>query len=276
MVCGENKKKVKVYYNPKAGSGRAAQVYEQVQELLRTSGDGENGSPFGADDYIVIGGDGTFNTLLNELPAPEKHRYILLPAGTSNSLCSQLSPDEDAMTKLQRALVQPVFRMLDLPQIEADGRTLRFINEASAGFAAAIAREIEKRETKRFFNRLHLNESAYIATAFRCWRTDMPYFLSLCNNRRISGDLYPCVNANPGDGKIDVYELACPRLRLPFELTRLVRATADKPSDYVTRRQVAAAEWDFDTPLPAEIDGNPLPPVQHLKLSLYPERIAVC
>ena len=257
---------MKVYFNPKAGSGRAAEVYEAVRNACNDAQD---------DMYIVIGGDGTFNTLLNELPHPEAYRFILLPAGTSNSLCTQISPDESPLDKLQRALTNPDFLELDLPQLTIGDKTYRFINEASAGFAAAIAREIEQRQTKRFFSRMHLNELAYIATAFRCWFTDTPYMLSICNNRRISGDLYPCVEANPTDGLIDIYELACPRGRLPYELTRLVRATDDKISDFVTRRQVTEAEWFFEQALPIEIDGNPLPPTKHLSLSIYPEKIRV-
>ena len=257
-----------VYYNPKAGAGKAASIYEQLQPLLSSA-------RLSPQDYIVIGGDGTFNALLNELEKPEEYRFILLPAGTSNSLCSQISPDENAVQKLTRFLAQPMFYDFDLPQIDMNGKTYRFINEASAGFAAAIAREIEQRQTKRFYNRLRLNEWAYIATAFRCWYTDKPYFLSLCNNRRISGDLYPCMEANPTDGLIDIYELACPRLRLPYELTRLVKAQTDKESDYVTRRQVTHAEWSFDESLPIEIDGNPLPPTRTLKLNLYPQKVRV-
>lgn len=259
-----------ICYNPTAGSGRAKLVFDRVQTLLDA---GE--FQFAENDYLVIGGDGTFNTLLNQLPQPEQFRYILLPAGTSNSLCSQLSPQEDPIAKLQRYFRAPRFYELDLPELIIASKSYRFINEASVGFAAAIAREVEKRHTKKVFNRLHLNEFAYIATAFRCWFTDSPYFLSICNNRRISGDLYPCVNANPTDGVIDIYELACPRPKLPLELMRLVRATEDKDSDYVTRRQVTHAEWFFDTPLPIEIDGNPLPAVSELKLTLYPRKIAV-
>lgn len=265
-----------LYYNERAG--RAAKLYPQVLALMEEcTNDAQTmheQSQVG-DTYIVLGGDGTFNTLLNSLPQPENYRYILLSGGTSNSLYSQLSPNEDPLAKLRRAFQNPTFRELDLPELTVDGKTYRFINEASAGFAAAIAREVELRQTKRFFNRLKLNELAYIATAFRCWRKDKPYFLSLCNNRRISGDLYPCVNANPNDGKIDVYELRCPRWRLPFELTKLLKTKTDKTSEFASRRQVTHAEWHFDTPLPIEIDGNPLPPTQDIALNLYPKKIQV-
>lgn len=273
---------VNLYYNPTAGGGRAQQVYEQVKDLLVAHGEAvfvpsaqrslllqRSGL------YVVIGGDGTFNTLLNELVHPEEYQFVLLPAGTSNSLSTFLSPNEDPLSKLRRFLAAPRFYTLDLPQLRIEGKDYRFINEASAGFAAAIAREVEQRQTKRLFNRLKLNELAYIATAFRCWRTDEPVWISMCNNHRVSGDLYPCVNANPTDGLIDIYSLACPRVRLPFELTRLVRAKEDKASDYVTRRQVTKAEFDFEQALPIEIDGNPLPPTTHLELSLYEHPIKV-
>ncbi len=265
-----------LYYNERAG--RASKLYPQVLALMEAYTNDVRRVPewsqYG-DTYIVLGGDGTFNTLLNSLPQPEKFRYILLSGGTSNSLYSQLSPDEEPLAKLRRAFTNPTFQELDLPELTIDGKTYHFINEASAGFAAAIAHEVEQRQTKRFFNRLKLSELAYIATAFRCWRKDEPYFLSLCNNRRISGDLYPCVNANPSDGKIDVYELHCPRWRLPFKLMKLVKAKTDKVSKFVSRKQVTNAEWHFDTPLPVEIDGNPLSPTQNIRLGLYPKKIQV-
>ena len=241
----------KVYFNPSAGSGRAAKIMNEWQTAQNES----------TCDYLVVGGDGTLNALLNELPQPELYTYALVPAGTSNSLSKSLNEDEPTN--------------IDLWVIEADGQSYRFINEASVGFAAAIAREVEKRHTKRFFNRLRLNELAYIATAFRCWFTDKPYFLSLCNNRRISGDLYPCVEADFGDRWLDTYELACPRWKLPFELLRLVRAKKDKPSPYILRKRAQEAEWFFEEPLPVEIDGNPLPPAKHIKIVRYPQQVCV-
>ncbi len=224
---------------------------------------------------IIIGGDGTFNTLLNTLPHPENHHFVLLAGGTSNSLYSQLSGSETVTGKLTRWLESPRFIELDLPVLTTGGKSYRFINEASAGFAAAIAHRIEYRQTKRFFNAIRLNELAYIATAFRCWMSDEPVFLSICNNRRISGDIFPCIHADPTDGQIDIYDLSCPRWRLPFELTRLVKAKQDKPSAYVTRQQVRHAEWHFEHFLPIETDGNPLPPAQTITLDLYPKRITV-
>lgn len=226
-------------------------------------------------DIIVIGGDGTFNRLLNELERPEEHRFILLAGGTSNSLYSQISGKERALDKMQRYLDGTAFRMVDLPEVTVNGKTWRFINEASVGFAASIAREIENRQTKRLFNRLHINELAYIATAFRCWRKDEPMMLSLNNNRRISGDLYPCPDAQLDDGLIDVFTLRCPRLRLPIELTRLVKAKQPVHSLYTTREHVREGHWTFDNPLPVEIDGNPIGDTTELSLSLYDKQIQV-
>ncbi len=272
---------VHIYYNPFAGAGNAAKLLKRVQDFLTHEDKRfvllpQDLASVSEDTPItVIGGDGTFNALLNALPNPEKYRFILLSGGTSNSLYSQISPKEDPIVKLRRYFSAPKFRKIDLAEISVDGKSYRFVNEASAGFAAAIARSIEQRNTKHFFNRMKLNELAYIATAFRCWVNEEPYFLSFCNNRRISGDLIPCVNADLSDGKIDCYELSCPRLRLPFELTRLVKAKQDKPSPFVTRTQVANAEWHFEKPLPVEIDGNPLPAAQDIRISLYPEKIRV-
>jgi len=271
MIC-------ELYYN--AHAGNAPKLYPQVLAFLQAHTNDartmHEQSPY-HKAFVVLGGDGTFNTLLNSLPDPENHLFILLPGGTSNSLYSQLSPKENAQDKLTRifnAGQLPAPHCLDLPELTVDGKTYRFINEASAGFAASIAREIEQRKTKQIFNRLHLSELAYIATAFRCWLKDEPYFLSLCNNRRISGDLYPCVEADPTDGVIDIYELSCPRWRLPFELTRLVKAKHDKPSAYVRRTQISNAGFRIPD-LPLELDGNPLPPARDITLSLYPKQIHV-
>ncbi len=279
---------VGIYCNPNAGLGQAAQISRLVQEQLRERQITFVELPKGLSvsetkDIIVIGGDGTFNTLLNNLQWPHKYRFILLPAGTSNSLCSQISPNETIEKKVARYIDSPHFLKTDsphflktdLPQLNCNNKTYRFINEASAGFAAAIAREIEQRETKKRFNRLHLNELAYIATAFRCWRRDNPIMLSFCNNKRISGNLFPCVNAHIDDGLIDVFELNCPRLLLPFELMRLVGAKRDKSSRFVSRRQVKTASFHFTEPLPVETDGNPIGETDELTLSLYPHQIQV-
>ena len=255
-----------IYYNPTAGAGRAQRIYKELSKI---------DFQLAANDILVIGGDGTFNTLLNSLPHPEKHRFILLPAGTSNSLCSQISPNITPLDKLKQYLDNPTFRTIDLPELTCSNKTYRFINEASVGFAASIAREIEHRSTKRFFNALHLNELAYIATAFRCWSKEAPIMLSLCNNRRISGNLFPCVNALLDDQLIDIFHLDCPRHKLPFELLKLVKAKKDQATPYVTRSQATEMSWTFDQPLPVEIDGNPVGAHQHVHLSLYPHQIQV-
>lgn len=268
---------ISIYFNPSAGSGRAQRVWKEVRAFLDArrvtyqlwEPDSE------AQDILVIGGDGTFNTLLNTIPQPEKHRFILLAAGTSNSLCSQISPNQKPVDKVKRYLSGVDFQSVDLPELTCGKKTWRFVNEASAGFAASIAGEIEKRKTKKFFNALHLNELAYITTAFRCWCKEEPVMLSLCNNRRISGNLFPCPKAQLNDGRIDIYHLTCPRLRLPFELTRLIGATADKPSPYVTRHQTNSESWHWDKALPVEIDGNPIGETCDVRLSIYPDSIQV-
>ena len=284
-----------IYYNPTAGAGGAQRVLKEVEALLnahhiqyticlwsynqsstpKAKGSSIIYSSTPKADILLIGGDGTFNTLLNQLPHPEQHRFILLPAGTSNSLCTQISPKEDAIRKFNRYLTNPQFIKVDLPQVTCNNTTYRFINEASVGFAAAIARTIEKSKTKKVFNALHLNELGYIFTAFRCWRKDEPYMLSLCNNKRISGNLFPCPQARIDDGRIDVYELQCSRIRLPFELTRLVGATSDTTSTAIRRSQMKEGVWQFDKPLPVEVDGNPVGEITQLTLSLYPHQLQI-
>lgn len=241
----------RIYYNSTAGSGRAAKIWKESKSIIENITNDNS--------IIVVGGDGTLNTLLNKLEQPERYRFILVPAGTSNSLAHSLKGISN----------------IDIWQIEVDGISYRFINEASVGFAAAIAREVEHNHTKHFFNRLYLNELAYIATAFKCWFKDEPYFLSLCNNRRISGNLYPCVNADYSDNWLDIYKLACPRWRLPFELLKLVRAKRDKSTPYNTRTRIQEGEWTFANPLPVEIDGNPLPPAKRIKITRYPAQISI-
>lgn len=271
-----------VYFNPKAGSGRAAQQWQEVQHQLLPAHvtwvelpEQPTDLP-DASDILVIGGDGTFNQLLNRLPQPEKYRFILLPAGTSNSLCSQISPALSCVEKTKRYLQGAAFRKVDVGELTTNKTTYRFINEASVGFAAAIAREMERNNRcKRFFNALHLNELSYIAIAFRCWAKEHPYFLSLCNNRRISGNLYPCPNARLDDGTITSYELRCPRWRLPLELCRLIRNTRPIESPYVQYTQFTEHLFHFDHALPIEIDGNPLPPTTEVKVGVYPHSITL-
>jgi len=270
-----------VYYNPTAGAGRAQRIWQRVQAWLKARQVefqlwDEHALPEPDSDILILGGDGTFNHLLNSLKQPEVYRYLLLSGGTSNSLYSQLSPKTGTPDKLMRYSNCPAFRSIDLGQVTLDNKkTYRFVNEASVGFAAAIAHRMEDGRTKHAFNKLHLNELGYIATAFGCWRSEEPYMLSLCNNRRISGDLYPCPKADVSDGFMDVYELSCPRWRLPYELTCLVKARTERMSDYVRYWHTAEETWTFDKPLPVEIDGNPLPPTRSLQLSVYPQQIRV-
>ena len=271
-----------VYINPTAGSGRALQQWEIVRDKVLIPAHREwiecpqdvNSLPV-SSDIMVIGGDGTFNQLVNTLFHPELYRYILLPAGTSNSLCTQISPRLSCVEKAHQYVRGARFRTMDVGELSAHGKTYRFINESSVGFAAAIAQRIEHNGYKKLFNSLHLNELSYIAVAFRCWAKEHPYMLSLCNNRRISGHLFPCPDAKIDDGQIDYYELRCPRWRLPFELSRLISRTKPVQSLFVNSGRFTKQTFHFEESMPVEIDGNPIDLASEVSISVYSHPITI-
>lgn len=144
--------RVLVIGNPISGGGRARQLIESLTHGMAARGwavdvfltaQGGDARARAArlescyDCLVVSGGDGTLNEVVNGLQEPGQTPIAFLPAGTGNVLAHELqlsgTPD-----KAIAAIASGRIRKLDL----AVCGERRFLMIASAGFDAAVTREI--------------------------------------------------------------------------------------------------------------------------------------
>ncbi|WP_342641512.1 lipid kinase [Rhodoligotrophos ferricapiens] len=168
----------------------------------------------GIDLVIVGGGDGSLNAVA---PALIERRLSLgiLPLGTANDLARTLSLPLDPAAAA-RVITAGHRRRLDLGEVNGHP----FFNVASVGFSADLARGLTA-EAKRRWGVL-----GYAIAALRILSQSRPFTLyiehdgqveevrtiqlSVGNGRFYGGGMTVEVNAQPDDGRLDVYSLEVP------------------------------------------------------------------
>lgn len=145
--------------NPAAGRGH---IYRKLREFRRTlERRGHNVDTFlteqhgdagrrashidhKVDRLVIAGGDGTVNEVLNGLSDPSRIPLFHLPTGTANMLAKDLRLPSSA-EGLVHVLETGVVRKLDMGLIGSR----RFLLIASAGFDAAVTKEISTARGRR-------------------------------------------------------------------------------------------------------------------------------
>ena len=123
--------RVYVIYNPLANNGRSREAMEEFARSVgecvlcdMTKGYEESIKAMAAEDSLIIcGGDGTLNRFVNEVNVEEIAGDILYFAcGSGNDFAHDISLERgDAPVSIKKYL-------LDLPCVEINGRSYKFIN----------------------------------------------------------------------------------------------------------------------------------------------------
>ena len=103
-------------------------------------------------DIIVVGGDGTFNIVVNSLPFDIKTKTIpvkigLLPSGTGNDFARSWYDSDLTDEQIIEILLADKSSVLYLGECEMVQSTRLFHNVMGAGFDALISKELEYKKT---------------------------------------------------------------------------------------------------------------------------------
>lgn len=219
----------------------------------------------GVERVIAGGGDGTVNEIshgLALLDQGQRPAMGILPLGTANDFATCCTIPTDPMGALQLALdADPV--AVDLAQ--ANDRY--FINVASAGFGAAVTTETPV-ELKNF-----LAGGAYTLMGMIKILNFTPYRVrikaegyeyegeavigAICNGRQAGGGQVLARDAFINDGIFDVL------IARSFPLSAIEQVTEElfNPSasgEYITALKGTWLESFADTPVPVNLDGEPI------------------
>lgn len=249
MASLEPRLSTTIVVNPAAGGGRGAERFERVAGRLLdwcggnirlTGGAGEAESIAaeavrnGVERIVVVGGDGTFNEVVNGLMGSGRQDVVLahVATGTGCDLARSLGlPAAPAATVA--ALASSVVQCLDVARMApVAGPPRYFVNAANVGLGPRIARRVDR--WKR------LGVSAYaVATAWevlsgravpmRCVRadgvTDVPALnVSICNGPYFGGGMCPEPEASLVSGTLHVVHAGdIGRVEALWLLPRLMR-----------------------------------------------------
>ena len=129
--------KVYIIYNPLANNGRSTEVIEGFAKSVTeecvicdmTKGYADKIKEMESDDTLIIcGGDGTLNRFINEVGAESVEGDIMYFAcGSGNDFAHDISLERDA------APVSVKKHLLDLPEVEVNGKTYKFLNAIGFG-----------------------------------------------------------------------------------------------------------------------------------------------
>lgn len=243
-----------------------AESWEVTWRETHASGDAQRFAADAADKrvplFVACGGDGTVNEAANGLAGSETAMGTIA-AGTSNIWAREVDLDQRPVQAVQR-MVYGERRRIDLGR--AGDRY--FVLFAGYGIDAAITKTVPLGVKDK------VGAAAYAISAARQalgWKSkpiqvridgverQMEVLMAFAGNTRLyAGITQITPTAVADDGKLDVCIYAGRGKRdIMFHAARTLLQLHRK-SPKVLYRRAARIEFDWDEPLPAQVDGDPL------------------
>ena len=205
---------------------------EQAREaILKISSDGAH------PNVIAVGGDGTFNNVINSIPDFDKVNVGFIPAGTGNDFALSLGISHDPITAIDDILAGNV-KNIDL--IDVDGKIC--LNVTATGLDIEVLRTYNK--MKHFKGKIKYN-LALIKTllCFGSYKAVIKidgqelnrdaFLVAAGNAKYFGGGMMVTPHAEVDDGKISVTIIKrLNKLKIPFVLLKFMKGKHDKIRKY--------------------------------------------
>ncbi|MCY0881794.1 MAG: diacylglycerol kinase family lipid kinase [Firmicutes bacterium] len=219
-------KKVRFIYNPTAGNGHAAKVFETLRPYLDHVSDAhievfETVRPGHATELarevaeendmtvVSLGGDGTHHEVVNGLMPSGKAILGIIPAGTGNDFVRALAYPRDPQDILN-VVLNGSTQWFDLGLIDQQ----YFLTVAGIGFDAEVAGWVNKRKKEGngtwvfirgiLYNLLGYRSQKITVTTESFQRTEDTFMISFGNTAYYAGGMNICPGASPCDGQFNV------------------------------------------------------------------------
>jgi YegS/Rv2252/BmrU family lipid kinase len=275
-----------VIVNPAAGRGAGARLTKPIAERLRgyglsfdlvtTTGAhhatalARDAVAHGQETVVAVGGDGTFNEVLNGLvqtqDEPVSPVLGLVPIGTGNDFAFGAGLPLDVWEACQ-VVARAQSRILDVGLFRADNEEPRYFgNGIGIGFDAVA--NIESRKIKRLRGTLLYLVAVIRTLAFYydaplttlCVdgeeRVQPSLMISVMNGRRMGGGFYMTPTSQMDDGLLDLCVAAqVSRPKMVRFVPRFMRGTHVTDPD-ITMSQGRKITIVSETPWAAQADGE--------------------
>lgn len=278
--------------NTHSRTGKAAKIWEEVkQELKRQSVEFQaflteyvgHATQLATDissqeieviHLVVVGGDGTFNEVLNGIVDFDKVSFGYIPTGSGNDLGRGLGIKGSPTEILQRVLKNETERRMDLGKVTyADGHHY-FAISSGIGLDAEVCKMALDSKLKKFLNAIHLGKLTYLLLTLKALRTmpevkvkvkldndeeialERAIFAVAMNHKYEGGGIAMAPNASAFDGKLS---LACvhgfSRPRALFSLGTLVSGKPEKIKGFDIYH-CKSAQLTIEKPMVVHADGE--------------------
>lgn len=200
-----------------------SQYYKHPTELAKQiTSENESG------DIIVVGGDGTFNEVINGICDFSKWNVGLIPAGSGNDFASCLNLPKDHIECLKLILKKEV---KPVDYIRVNGMVCA--NVLGTGIDVDVLINFEKHKklkgSFRYFVSLleavfHLNWHEFdVSIDGGEFVHKKGFIVALCNGSTIGGGITICPGADPSDGKMEfVFVNQVKKIKIPYLLIKLM------------------------------------------------------
>lgn len=238
----------------------------------------KDASPQSPRHIILLGGDGTFNEMLQGIRDFSAVKLGYIPTGSSNDLARDLGISKDPMKAVEQALHSDTAHQMDVGCVTfQDGTRRYFAVSCGMGFDAAVCEETNRSTFKKALNRIGLGKLAYLTIAVKQLLTAKSVscqvtldqkqsftirkylFLAGMLHRYEGGGFKFCPNAKPDDGIIDICTAAT---KLPKWVILLVLPTAFFGKHYlfpgIEPYQAHTLHLKTSTPMWIHTDGEVL------------------
>ena len=267
-----------VVYNPAAGGGKNEQLRELYLAFLEkhnlrymsyiTNGDEEESGIaetcrlYSCNIISIIGGDGTFNLVINALDHFNVSIH-LIPAGSGNDLAKMIYPyGIPPYAEIFQQLLggKPKTKPLDIWRCNDQ----LFANGFGCGFDGSIAYDTKFRKgllgTKMKYwveivKHIFFYKSPHISVNGKEYAT---FMLSAANGSVYGGDFKVAPNASINDGKLDIVRIK--KVWVPLRLFYLPLVLMGKHlnTSVVEYEQLDQLTIKAKKPIPAHLDGEPM------------------
>ena len=279
--------------NPHSRSGRGQKIWNKLELLIKQRGIEYNVyfteksnhaneivariiSDGKEHTFIVLGGDGTIDEVLNGILDFTKIKLGYIPTGSSNDFARSLGIPTDPILALNNILSATSTTLLDMGILAYANQTRRFMVSAGIGFDAAVCHQAAVSKWKTFMNHIKMGKLTYVGIALSKILFSKPsqmiltmddkaplhfnrtYFVAFMNHPFEGGGFKFCPSAKYDDGLLDIivaHDIS--KLRI---LTILPLAFSGK---HINKKGIEiytckSASVESTVSLPVHTDGEPI------------------
>ena len=212
-----------ILFNPASSGGKSIKKLEKLEIVLQQKGcrymiyrstpaksleDLSREITASQEDVnlIVVGGDGSYNAVVNGIKDFSKVCFGVVPAGTGNDLMRNFEVPAKFNHYLDYLLDGKVKHTIDVPKVifQGDGTSTerRYLISCELGFGAHVCYRADKTRWKTFFNRIDAGSFIFLFEAVLSLAHAKPYNLRLvCDGKEEAFE--SCLSSMAMNGKYE-------------------------------------------------------------------------